>query len=136
MGATPGNANRPRPTSPHLQVWRWHLTMASSIFHRATGVALYGGALIAAAWAISLAAGPDAYGLYMAILGSLLGKLVLFGLTLSIFYHLASGVRHLVWDAGHGFELRTATLSTVLVMAFAVVATLVVWALAFATGAA
>lgn len=125
---------RPRPTSPHLSVWRWHLTMAGSIFHRATGVALYVGALIAAAWAVSLASGPDAYGLFTGIMGSILGKLVLFGLTLSIFYHLANGVRHLVWDAGHGFQPRTATLSGVLVMTFAVVATLVVWALAAATG--
>ncbi len=147
MGATRGDAQgpeaqsrpgvtRPRPTSPHLQVWRWHLTMASSIFQRATGVALYVGALFAAAWAVSLALGPDAYGLVTGLLGSVLGKLMLFGMTLSIFYHLAKGIQHLVWDTGHGFQPRTATLAAVLVMAFAVVAALVVWAIAFATGAA
>ena len=67
---------RDRPLSPHLTIWRWHITMASSIAHRATGVALYVGALILAGWALSLAAGPAAYGDYMALLGSWLGKLV------------------------------------------------------------
>lgn len=121
--------------SPHLTVWRWHITMATSILHRATGVALYGGALIAAAWALSLAGGPESYGIFQALMGSLLGKLVLFGLTVSIFFHLATGVRHLVWDLGHGLELKTANASSITVFTFAVVATLVVWAIAAKSGA-
>src|SRR3954463_1368950 len=95
---------RTRPLSPHLQVWRWHITMAASILTRATGVALYVGLLIVAAWAASLAVGPDAYADFMDVMGSWLGKLVLFGLTVSIFYHLAAGVRHLAFDSGRGFE--------------------------------
>lgn len=126
---------RPRPLSPHLQVWRWHLTMLTSILHRATGVALYVGTLIGAGWALSLAMGRDAYAGYMGLLASPLGRLVLFGLTVSLFYHLANGVRHLTWDAGKGFEVKTANLSGVVVIAFALVATAVVWGLAFMTGA-
>ena len=126
---------RPRPLSPHLQVWRWHLTMLTSILHRATGVALYVGALIGAGWALALAAGPDAYAGYMGLLASPLGRLVLFGLTVSLFYHLANGIRHLTWDAGKGFEVKAANFSGVLVIAFAVVASLVVWGLALVTGA-
>jgi succinate dehydrogenase / fumarate reductase cytochrome b subunit len=129
-------APRERPLSPHLQVWRWHITMATSIAHRATGVALYVGALIAAAWAISLAQGPDAYATFKGVMGAPVGKLVMFGLTLSYFYHLANGIRHLVWDAGEGFEVKTADATAIVVFAFAAAATAAVWTIAFMTGAA
>jgi succinate dehydrogenase / fumarate reductase cytochrome b subunit len=121
--------------SPHLQVWRWHITMATSILHRATGVALYIGALIGAGWAIALANGPDAYGWYKGLLGSPLGKLVMFGLTVSFFYHLANGVRHLVWDTGHGLDIKSANFSAVVVFAFTAAATLAVWIIAAMVGA-
>lgn len=126
---------RARPMSPHLSVWRWHITMATSILHRATGVALYVGALIAAAWAIALAKGPEAYGDFKALMGSPIGLIVMFGLTVSFFYHLANGVRHLVWDAGHGFEVKSANVTSVAVFAFAAGATVVVWIIAAMTGA-
>jgi succinate dehydrogenase / fumarate reductase cytochrome b subunit len=126
---------RERPLSPHLQVWRWHITMATSIAHRVTGVALYVGALIAAAWAITLAQGPDAYATFKHVMGSPLGKLVMFGLTLSFFYHLANGIRHLVWDTGHGLDVKSANASAVLVFAFTAAATVAVWAIAAMTGA-
>jgi len=126
--------SKERPLSPHLQVWRWHITMATSIFHRATGVALYVGALIAAGWAMALAAGPAAYVAYMGCLGSPLGLLVLFGLTLSIFFHLANGVRHLFWDAGEGLSLKTADMTAAAAMAFSVVAAIAVFAIAAMTG--
>jgi succinate dehydrogenase / fumarate reductase cytochrome b subunit len=121
--------------SPHLQVWRWHITMAASILTRATGVALYVGLLIVAGWAVALASGPGAYETYMGLLGGFLGRIVLFGLTVSIFYHLAAGVRHLVFDSGHGLAPATANMSAVASIAFAIVASLVVWGLALATGA-
>src|ERR1700744_3088866 len=116
---------RERPLSPHLSIWRWHITMASSIANRATGVALYVGALIAAAWALSLASGPDAYATFKAVLGSPLGLVVMFGLTVSFFYHLANGVRHLVWDAGHGLDVKSANASAAFVFAFTAAATVV-----------
>ena len=122
-----------RPLSPHVQVWRWHITMASSILHRATGSALYGGALILAGWAACLAAGPGPFAAYKGLLSSPLGKLVLFGLTFSIFFHLANGVRHLAWDVGEGFEPRTADMTAAAVIAFAVTASIAVWVL-YATG--
>jgi succinate dehydrogenase / fumarate reductase cytochrome b subunit len=109
--------------------------MWTSILHRASGVALYGGALILAFWAISLAAGPEAYDLYMSLLGSVLGKIVMFGLTLSVFYHLGNGIRHLVWDAGKGLDVKTANATAVGSFAFAIAATLATWAIAFMTGA-
>ena len=121
--------------SPHLSVWRWHITMATSILHRATGVALYAGALIAAAWAIALAKGPQAYASFKALMASPIGLLVLFGLTASFFYHLANGIRHLVWDFGHGLDVKSANASAVFVFAFTAAATIAVWAIAAMTGA-
>lgn len=129
-------AVRSPPLSPHLQIWRWHITMAASIATRATGVALYVGALIATAFAVCLAMGPDVYGGYLAVMGSALGKLVLFGLTVSVFYHLAAGVRHLVWDAGKGFQPGTADRTAMLAFGFGILASITVWAIAFMTGAA
>ena len=129
-------APRERPLSPHLQVWRWHITMLTSILHRATGGALYVGALIGAAWAIALARGPESYATFKGLLGSPLGKVVMFGLTLSYFYHLANGVRHLVWDTGKGLDKHTANATAIVVIAFAIAATVAIWAIAFMTGAA
>jgi succinate dehydrogenase / fumarate reductase cytochrome b subunit len=124
-----GKTVRERPMSPHLSIWRWHITMAASIAHRVSGVALYVGALIAAGWAITLASGPAAYACYKGVLGSPFGLLVMFGLTLSVFYHLANGIRHLVWDTGHGLDVKSANASAAFVFAFTVVASLAVWAI-------
>ncbi len=134
--AGPPGAARARPLSPHLQVWRWHVTMAASIATRAAGIALYAGALIAAAVLASLAAGPGAYAAAVAVVGSPPGKLVLFGLTNALFYYLASGVRHLVWDSGKGFQPRIADITGLSCFAFAIAASVAVWAVAFLTGAA
>ena len=131
--AGPGGT-RPRPMSPHIQVWRWHVTMAASIATRATGIALYVGALIAVAWAACLAAGPECYQTCMGLLTSPIGLLVLFGLTLSIFYHMAAGIRHFAWDLGHGMLPRTANALSWASFAFAIVATVVVFAGGFLMG--
>ena len=124
-----------RPLSPHVQVWRWHITMAASILHRMSGVALYFGAFIAAGWALALASGPEWYGRVMDWLAHPLGRLVLLGLTLAYFYHLGNGVRHLVWDAGKGLNPKLADMTGLAAMVFAVAATAAVWAVAYLTGA-
>jgi len=124
-----------RPLSPHLQVWRFHITMFVSIVHRVTGCGLYLGALIAAGWAMSLAGGPVAYDNYMGLLGSPLGKFVLFGMTLSMFFHMGNGIRHIFFDFGEGFEIKTADFSSWLVIGFSVAATVFTWVLAYLTGA-
>jgi succinate dehydrogenase / fumarate reductase cytochrome b subunit len=118
-----------------VEVWRWHLTMVCSFLHRVTGVALYGGALILMAWAIALATGPDAYAAFTWLLSSVLGKIVLFGLALSVFYHLANGVRHLVWDAGYGFTPKTADQTAAAALIFALAAAVVLFVYAGMTGA-
>jgi succinate dehydrogenase / fumarate reductase cytochrome b subunit len=131
--AAPGP--RPRPLSPFL-IWRWHITMAASIAHRLTGAAIYVGAFVLMAWALCLAAGPDAYTAFTDAAGSVIGLVVLIGLTFCAFYHLANGVRHLVWDVGYGFKPATADATAWLAIGLSALATAALWALIFATGGA
>jgi len=121
-----------RPLSPHLQVWRWHVTMATSIFHRASGVALYFGSLMLVGWLAAAAAGPDAYAAYEVFLLSFVGRFLLFCFTLAITYHLANGIRHLVWDAGKGYQKGVASASGWAVIAITPLATLIIWGLGYA----
>ena len=97
-----------RPLSPHLQIYRWQLTSVMSILHRVTGIALAVGTLLLVYWLAALAAGPYAFAAAQDVVGSIIGQLLLFGWTVALFYHLCNGIRHLFWDAGRGFELRTA----------------------------
>lgn len=123
----------PRPLSPHLQVWRWHPTMASSIFHRASGVANYVGAVLITLWLVLLAAGPDAYAVVEGVMAGPLAivfKLVLFGFTLSLIYHLLNGARHLIWDMGSGFDPKGSNTRSLLIIAAAILVTLAIWVLA------
>jgi succinate dehydrogenase / fumarate reductase cytochrome b subunit len=119
--ASPGA--RERPLSPHVLHWRWHVTMAASIANRATGVALYAGWLVLAAWALALASGRQAYDAWSAVLASIPGQVVLFAVAFSLFFHLAAGVRHLFWDFGRGFMPSKADASAIGALAFALLAT-------------
>src|SRR3954471_23375872 len=93
-----------RPLSPHIQTYRWTLTMGLSILHRATGIALYFGTLLLAWWLIAAAAGPRAYGHGPAFTGSFLGLLIVFAYTWALRHHLLGGIRHFIWDLGYGFK--------------------------------
>jgi succinate dehydrogenase / fumarate reductase, cytochrome b subunit len=119
-----------RPMSPHMQVWKWHMTMASSILHRATGVANYVGAFLVVAWLFATAAGPDLYEPFAALVGSIWGQLVLFGFTLSVSYHLLNGVRHLFMDAGKGFNPKFASFTAGLALVLSIVLAVAIWLLA------
>jgi succinate dehydrogenase / fumarate reductase cytochrome b subunit len=116
-----------RPMSPHVQVWRWHATMLGSILHRATGCALYVGALMAAAWVFCVAAGADAYAGFSMIAASIPGQIVLFGFVLSALYHALNGVRHLVWDAGHGFTPKLASRVSTTILVVSIVGAVLIW---------
>jgi succinate dehydrogenase / fumarate reductase cytochrome b subunit len=119
-----------RPLSPHLSIYRWPITMALSILHRATGVANAVGLLVLAAWLIQSAGGEESYAAFTGIMGSVPGLLVLAGFTFSFFYHLCNGIRHLVWDTGRGFEKRQANASAWFVIAASLALTAVFWGLA------
>ena len=95
---------RARPLSPHVLIYRWQLGNTLSILHRATGVALAFGLVALSYWLMSLAGGQGSYDDAMRVLTSPLSLLFLLGWTFSFWYHLLNGVRHLVWDAGYGFE--------------------------------
>lgn len=126
------NTTDQRPLSPHVSVWRWHATMAASIAHRVSGCALYFGSALIAALIISVAMGAEAYESMMAIVLSFPGRLVLFGFTAALAYHFANGLRHLIWDGpGTGFAPRTASMVSIFNFAFAIVATLGIWAFAY-----
>ena len=107
---------RPRPLSPHLQIYRWTPTMATSIVHRATGVALTIGMAGLAWWLMALATGPEAYDTFTRLAFNPLGAIIIFGFVWSLSYHLLSGIRHLVWDIGYGFTPRTANRWSVLII--------------------
>src|SRR5262245_44774040 len=92
-----------RPLSPHLQIYRPMLTMMMSIVHRITGGALYLGTLLLAWWLLAAASGPNAYMTFQEVLGSIIGRLVLFGYTWALIHHALGGIRHLIWDLGYGF---------------------------------
>ncbi len=122
-----------RPLSPHLQVYRPQITSVTSIAHRAAGVALALGLLLVVWWLIAAAAGANAYATVQAFTDSAFGRLILFGWTLALFYHLCNGVRHLFWDAGRGFDLPTARATGWLAAAAAVVLTLAAWVWGYAS---
>ena len=111
-----------RPLSPHLQVYRPQITSVLSILHRATGLALSLGMVVLAYWLVAVATGEAAYSDARAVLGGVVFKLGYAGWCFCFFYHLANGIRHLVWDVGVGLEPGQYQLSGWLVVAFSLVA--------------
>ena len=118
-----------------MQTYRWTLTMALSIVHRATGVALYFGTLLLAWWLIATASGPGAYSHVQAFTSSIIGKLILFGYTWALLHHLVSGLRHFVWDLGYGFKAGEREALTWGALIAGISLTVLVWIIAYAIGA-
>ncbi len=116
-----------RPLSPHLQIYRWQLTSVMSILHRASGVALSLGAILLVWWLVAAAEGADSYASVQTFLGSWFGRVLLFGWSVALFYHLCNGLRHLVWDTGRGLELRSVYASGWAVVAATAVLTVIAW---------
>ena len=117
-GPGPSTApSRGRPLSPHLQIYRWPITMAASITHRVTGVGLAGGTLFLAWWLMAAASGPDAYAVFARVAAHPIGQIVLFGFLWALCFHMLNGIRHLAWDLGYGFKVPTAKLTAALVYA-------------------
>jgi succinate dehydrogenase / fumarate reductase cytochrome b subunit len=120
-------ATRERPLSPHLQIYRPQLTSMLSILHRLTGIALAAGTLLLVYWVTAAAAGPEAFASAQGFMGSWLGILLLLGWSFAFFYHLCNGIRHLAWDAGLGFEIKTAYATGWLVVAASAGLTVIAW---------
>lgn len=122
---------RQRPLSPHLQIYRPQLTSVLSITHRGTGIALVAGTLVLVYWLIAAASGAEAYTSAQSLLGSWLGRTLLLAFSFSLFFHLCNGIRHLFWDVGLGFELKTTYASGMAVVIVSVAMTLAAWGLAY-----
>src|SRR5690554_7842688 len=126
-----------RPLSPFMlgQAYRFQLTSVMSLLHRISGIILSFGALGLAWWLLAVAQGGDAYARVADCLASPLGMLALAGLSLSLVYHLLNGIRHLLWDAGHGMEIPEVYRSGYVVAVLTVVLTAVIWFFAMRGGA-
>ncbi|HSH48282.1 MAG TPA: succinate dehydrogenase, cytochrome b556 subunit [Halomonas sp.] len=122
--------NPSRPLSPHVQVYRPQLTSVLSFSHRLSGLFLSLGAVLLVAWLLAAVTEAHAFVAINGWLGSPLGLLLLFVWTLALFFHLCNGIRHLLWDAVLGFELKSIYLSGWIVVFSSVGLTLVTWALA------
>jgi len=114
---------RIRPLSPNIQIYRPQLTSVLSIVNRITGIVLSVGAVVLVVWLIAAATGPQAYAVVQGAFTSRLGRIVVFGCTFAFFLHLCGGIRHLFWDAGYGFDLRSIYVSGWTVVAASVALT-------------
>ncbi len=125
-----------RPVSPHLGIYRWQITMTMSILHRATGVALAVGSIVLVWWLVAAGMGPDAFARVHHLLSSIIGQVLLIGWTLSLYYHLCNGIRHLCWDAGWGFQIKSMYITGYTVWVVALLMTLGTLWVAYSGGAA
>jgi succinate dehydrogenase / fumarate reductase cytochrome b subunit len=123
-----------RPLSPFTDIYRWQITMTLSILHRITGIILAVGAFGIAWWLLAVSASDIRYRQFMDLATSVPGKIVLAGFSYCLIYHLLNGLRHLLWDSGHGFEIRQFYLTgwTVVVLSFVLTGGL--WFLAMGQG--
>jgi succinate dehydrogenase / fumarate reductase cytochrome b subunit len=123
-----------RPLSPHIQIYKPQLTSILSISHRLTGVALSVGLIIFVAWLAALADGFENYTAFTGYLHSILGQLVLFGMTIAFFFHLCCGIRHLLWDCGLFLEIKEVYNTGYIALGAAVVLTAIVWLRVYGVG--
>ncbi|HEX8471341.1 MAG TPA: succinate dehydrogenase, cytochrome b556 subunit [Brevundimonas sp.] len=125
---------RTRPLSPHLQVWRWHVTMTASILFRITIGAISVGAAIMVGWLAAVASGAEAYAAVLEFMASPFGLLAGFGLTVVLFSFILNGARHLINDTGNGLTLRPATLLSNISVWGPIPLAVLFWVALFATG--
>jgi succinate dehydrogenase / fumarate reductase cytochrome b subunit len=118
---------RARPTSPHLQIYRWTITMAMSIVHRATGIANYAGTVLLVIWLGAAAWGQEPLNVVNSIYGSWFGQLVLFGFTWSLIHHMLGGIRHFIWDFIIGMEPGQREMLAWGNLVLSIILTLLVW---------
>jgi succinate dehydrogenase / fumarate reductase cytochrome b subunit len=121
------NVTRSRPLSPHLQVYKPIPTMVMSIVHRITGAALYFGTVLVAWWLIAAASGEAYFDWVNWLFGTLIGRLVLFGYTWALMQHMLGGLRHFMWDMGHGYDKHFSTKLAIATPIVSVALTVLIW---------
>ena len=117
------------PISPHLQIYRWHVSSLLSITHRIAGVINLLALILIFVWLLSLNLGEYNYELFLLGINTFFGKFILITFTWSMSFHILSGIRHLAWDMGYGFEIKTANISGIIVIIFSLVITIMFWLL-------
>jgi succinate dehydrogenase / fumarate reductase, cytochrome b subunit len=122
-------AARSRPLSPHLQIYKFTLTMANSIIQRGTGIAMYVGTLLIVLWLGAAALGDGPLGIVNAIFGFWLVQIVFFLATWALFHHMLGGVRHFIWDSIHGLDPAGRETITRVQWALSILLTLAAWAI-------
>ena len=115
------------PLSPHLQIYRWHISSLLSITHRISSIINLLALILIFFWLIVLSFGESNYELFLLTINSFFGKFILIGFSWSMSFHILSGIRHLVWDLGYGFEIKTANISGIIVIISSLALTIAFW---------
>ncbi len=126
-----GTAQRARPLSPHLQIYKPMLTMVMSIVHRITGAALYFGMMLLAWWLIAAASGPNAYADFEAFAGSIIGRIILIGYTWALMLHMLGGIRYLIWDTLHGLDPADREMLVLATLIGSIALTILLWVIVY-----
>ena len=115
------------PLSPHLQIYRWHISSLVSISHRVTGIINFFAVIFICIWAGLLILGEENYTPINHLLDSVFGKFVILGFTWSFSFQMLSEIRHLIMDMGYGFELKTTRVSGILVIFGSILLTIIIF---------
>ena len=114
-----------RPLSPHIQIYRWHISSLVSISHRITGIINIIGITFICLWVSLLVFGESNYDIIKSFLNTIIGKFIILGLTWSFSFQILSEIRHLIMDLGYGFELKTTRITGILVIFGSIILTIV-----------
>ena len=117
------------PLSPHLQIYRWHLSMILSITHRIIGVVNSLAITIICLWTISLLFGEENYEIIKIIFQSFFGNLLIISLSWSFSFHILSEIRHLIWDLGYGFDLKISKITGIITIIGSLALTVLIYLL-------
>ena len=117
------------PLSPHLQIYRWHLSMILSITHRIIGVVNSVALILICLWTISFLFGEENYEIIKILFQSFFGKLLIISLSWSFSFHMLSEIRHLIWDLGYGFDLKTSKITGVITIIGSLALTILIYLL-------
>ncbi|MDN5248520.1 succinate dehydrogenase, cytochrome b556 subunit [Bartonella sp. TP] len=126
------NITAARPTSPHIQIYSWPITMAMSIAHRITGVALYAGTILLAAWLIALAYNAQAFNIISSFSQNIIVRIFLFLYSLALVHHTVGGIRHLIWDVKPNLlEKHLATKTATATIYISIIVTIFIWLMGY-----
>ena len=117
------------PLSPHLQIYRWHLSMILSITHRIIGVVNSVAVILICLWTISFLFGEENYEIIKIIFQSFFGKFLIISLSWSFSFHMLSEIRHLIWDLGYGFDLKISKITGVITIIGSLALTILIYLL-------